>query len=100
VIDADRHEVASADPWRPFEPVGRGLDAHPWLAVGVAAALGAALALVMTPAAGRAPRRERAGRTLGESALALVGAIAAGIVRDYAIDSVTAAAQRWAHARD
>ncbi|MEI4883933.1 hypothetical protein, partial [Klebsiella pneumoniae] len=72
--------------------------AHPWIAVGAAAAAGAVLAFVPSLMR-RTRRRERVQRTLGEGALALVGAIAARVVRDYAIDSVAELAQKWRGAR-
>ena len=74
--------------------IGRHVDAHPWIAIGVATAAGAAIALV--PGGIRRVRGGgRVARTLGEAALALVGAIAARVVRDYAIDAIAGVARKW-----
>ena len=110
MIGEDRDAAESDEMWTPSEPaprlalrleaIGRRIDAHPWLVVGVAAVAGAALAVVPPAMMRRGRRRERVGRTFGEGALALIGAIAARIVRDYAIDSVAAAAHKWAHGRE
>ena len=101
----DRDDPLESDEdWSPVEPTaptamsferfGRRVDAHPWLAIGIAATAGAALAFV-PHVIRRVRRRGRVERTLGEGALALLGAIAARVVRDYAIDGIAAVAHKW-----
>jgi hypothetical protein len=105
--------VIVGDEWAPFEPapplavqlerIGRRLDAalhrlapdaavaaHPWLAVGIAVVAGAGLALVPSRS-----QERRVDRTLGHTALALVGAVAARLVREYALAGVAGVARQW-----
>jgi hypothetical protein len=113
--ESDESEWAPLDVTPDFavhlERLGRRVDAamkrlaprariaeHPWLAIGVASAAGAAVALAPLLVHARAKRQQRVERTLVDAALAVFGSVAARLVREYAIAGVASAARRlWSH---
>lgn len=87
-----------------FERIGRRLDAmaerlalgdriaaHPWRAVGIAAAAGALVGLALDRRSDAAPKR----RTLTDIAVAALAGMALRQVRDLAIREAAGAARRW-----
>jgi hypothetical protein len=74
------------------EDLSRWIAAHPWQAVGLAAALGAALGL----ASGR-PRVER---SLAGMTVAVLGATVMRLLKEAAIDQVSDAVRDWVGDRE